>query len=284
MKIARSELEPLSEAKTFPDKIPYRSLSVKHVLELSRRFGLSSREIEIAALENDFVPERYARNMRTFSLADQAALLKAHAAVVGLGGLGGTVTEILARMGVGRLTLIDGDRFEDSNLNRQILSSIAHLGHPKTEAARQRVEQINPSVHCTAPSKFLIPENAAGLLAACDVIVDCLDNLPVRFMVEDACRHLGRPMVSAAVAGASGHVTTIFPEDRGLRLVYGEPENLPLKGAETSLGTVPFSVTFLAALECAEVAKILLGKGTLLRGRLLVADLMDGIVEVMNLR
>jgi molybdopterin/thiamine biosynthesis adenylyltransferase len=284
MKIARNDLEELSEAKTFPDKTPYRSLSVQHVLELSRRSGQSSRETEIAALENDVVPERYARNMRTFSLADQATLLKAHAGVVGLGGLGGTVTEILSRMGVGRLTLIDGDRFEDSNLNRQLLSSIAHLGYPKTEAARQRVDQINPSVHCTGPAEFLSPENAANWLASCDVVVDCLDNLPARFMVEDACRRLRRPMVSAAVAGASGHVTTIFPGDRGLRLVYGEPQNLPLKGAETSLGTVPFSVTFLAALECAEVAKILLGKGSPLRGKLLLADLMDGMVEVITLQ
>ena len=284
MKIARNDLEELSEAKTFPDKTPYRSLSVQHVLELSRRSGLSSRETEIAALENDVVPERYARNMRTFSLADQATLLKAHAGVVGLGGLGGTVTEILSRMGVGRLTLIDGDRFEDSNLNRQLLSSIALLGHPKSEAARQRVDQINPSVHCSGPAEFLSPENANDWLASCDVVVDCLDNLPARFMVEDACRRLRRPMVSAAVAGASGHVTTIFPGDRGLRLVYGEPQNLPLKGAETSLGTVPFSVTFLAALECAEVAKILLGKGSPLRGKLLLADLMDGMVEVITLQ
>jgi len=284
MKIARNDLEELSEAKTFPDKTPYRSLSVQHVLELSRRSGLSSRETEIAALENDVVPERYARNMRTFSLADQATLLKAHAGVVGLGGLGGTVTEILARMGVGHLTLIDGDRFEDSNLNRQLLSSIALLGHPKSEAARQRVDQINPSVHCSGPAEFLSPENADDWLASCDVVVDCLDNLPARFMVEDACRRLRRPMVSAAVAGASGHVTTIFPGDRGLRLVYGEPQDLPPKGAETSLGTVPFSVTFLAALECAEVAKILLGKGSPLRGKLLLADLMDGMVEVITLQ
>jgi molybdopterin/thiamine biosynthesis adenylyltransferase len=284
MKIARNDLEELSEGKTFPDKTPYRSLSVQHVLELSRRSGLSSRETEIAALENDVVPERYARNMRTFSFAEQVTFLKAHAGVVGLGGLGGTVTEILTRLGVGRLTLMDGDRFEDSNLNRQLLSSIVHLGKPKTEAARQRVLDINPSIDVTVHSRFLNPSNAAEMLAGCHVVVDCLDNLRTRFEVEDACRQLGCPMVSAAVAGAAGHVTTIFPDDPGLRLIYGEPENLPLKGAETSLGTVPFSVTLLAALECAEVAKILLGKGAPLRSKLLVADLMDGMLEVITLR
>jgi len=284
MKIMLSDLEKLTEARAFPDKTPYQSLSVKHVLELSRRSGESGREIEITALENGMVPERYARNMRTFSLGDQATLLKARAGVVGLGGLGGTVTEILARMGVGRLTLIDGDRFEDSNLNRQLFSSIAHLGSAKAEIARQRVGQINPSIDVTTHSRFLDPKDARELLDGCDVVVDCLDTLRARFEVEDACRAIDRPMVSAAVAGASGHVTTVFPEDRGLRLVYGDPQKLPLKGAEATLGTVPYAVFLLASLECAEVAKIILGRGAPLRNQLLVADLTDGVIEVMNLR
>ena len=284
MAITRSDLEVLAQIAAFPDQTPYRSISVRRIAELAQRTGACVREIEVAALENGFVPERYARNMRTFSLADQANLLKSHAGVVGLGGLGGTVTEILARMGVGRLTLIDGDRFEDSNLNRQLLSSPANLGLPKAEAAAQRVGLINPAVDMTVHACFLTAQNAAELLAGCQVVVDCLDNLRTRFEVEDACRRLGCPMVSAAVAGAAGHITAIFPEDRGLRLVYGEPENLPLKGAETALGTVPYSVAFLASLECAEVAKILLGKGSPLRDKLLVADLTEGIIEVMNLR
>jgi molybdopterin/thiamine biosynthesis adenylyltransferase len=284
MKIAFEDLRELAEAKTFPDQTPYKSLSVRDVLELSRQSGQSGREVEIAALENEIVPERYARNMRTFSPGDQAALLKAQAGVVGLGGLGGTVTEILARMGVGRLTLIDGDRFEDSNLNRQLFSSTAGLGRGKAKAARRRVGRINPSIDVTAHSQFFNPQNARALLGGCDVVVDCLDTLRCRFEVEDACRAIGRPLVSAAVAGASGHVTTIFPQDRGLRLIYGEPQNLPLKGAETTLGTVPYSVFLLASLECAEVTKIILGRGVLLRNKLLVADLADGVIEVMNLR
>jgi molybdopterin/thiamine biosynthesis adenylyltransferase len=284
MTIARSDLDVLAQDAAFPDKTPYRSLSVRRIQELAQQTGMTGREIERVALENGLVPERYARNMRTFSLSDQAALLKSHAGVVGLGGLGGTVTEILARMGVGRLTLIDGDRFEDSNLNRQLLSSLANLSMPKADAAAQRVRQINPSTDVTVHACFLTAENATGLLAGCDVVVDCLDNLRTRFEVEDACRLIGCPMISAAVAGASGHITAIFPQDRGLRLVYGEPESLPLKGAETSLGTVPYSVAFLASLECAEVAKILLGRGSLLRDKLLVADLTEGIIDVMNLR
>ncbi|HEX5679710.1 MAG TPA: HesA/MoeB/ThiF family protein [Desulfobacterales bacterium] len=284
MKIARSELEQLAEVKTFPDQTPYKSLSVHHVLELSRRPGPSGREIEISALENGIVPERYARNMRTFSLEEQAALLQARVGVVGLGGLGGTVAEVLARMGVGHLRLVDGDRFEESNLNRQLLSTVESLGQLKSEAARERVGRINPSVDINALAEFVTAENAGAVIEGCNVVVDCLDNLRTRFVVEDACRRIGCPLVSAAVAGASGHVTTIFPEDTGLRLIYGEPGQLPLKGAETALGTLPHAVVFLATLECAEVVKVILKKGSLLRHKLLVADLMDGIVEVMNLR
>ena len=284
MTIIRNDLEALAQPAAFPDQTPYRSLSVRQVRELAQRSGETGRAIELAALESGIIPERYARNLRTFTPDDQAVLLKSRAGVVGLGGLGGTVTEILARMGVGRLTLIDGDRFEDSNLNRQLLSSSANLGRPKAEAASERVAQINPSVDATVHACFLTEGNAAELLAGCDVVVDCLDNLRTRFEVEDACRRIGCPMVSAAVAGTSGHLTAIFPQDRGLRLVYGEPGGLPLKGAETALGTLPYAVAFLASLECAEAAKILLGKGSPLRDKLLVADLMEGIIEVMNLR
>jgi molybdopterin/thiamine biosynthesis adenylyltransferase len=278
------DMTRLATHRQFPDQTPYRSISVEHVQRLAAESGASGREVEIAALENGIVPERYARNMRTFSLKDQAALLRARVGVVGLGGLGGTVVEVLARMGVGHLRLVDGDRFEDSNLNRQVLSTIEGFGQLKSEAARARVARINPSVDVAALSEFVTAENAEVVLAGCDVVVDCLDNLRTRFVVEDACRRIGCPLVSAAVAGASGHVTTIFPEDTGLRLIYGEPGQLPLKGAETALGTLPHAVVFLATLECAEVVKVILKKGSLLRHKLLVADLMDGIVEVMNLR
>ena len=284
MTIPIDDITRLATHKQFPDKTPYQSISVEHVQRLAAESGESGREVEIAVLENSIVPERYARNMRTCSLEDQAALLRARVGVVGLGGLGGTVAEVLARMGVGRLRLVDGDRFEDSNLNRQLLCTVEGLGQLKSEAARVRVGRINPSVDVTALTEFVTAENAGDVLGGCDVVVDCLDNLRTRFVVEDACRRIGCPLVSAAVAGASGHVTTIFPEDTGLRLIYGEPEQLPLKGAEASLGTLPYTVVFLATLECAEVIKVILKKDSLLRHKLLVADLMDGIVEVMNLR
>jgi molybdopterin-synthase adenylyltransferase len=284
MPLPIEEIRRLSDSRTFPDEVPYAGLSAGHVRALAAASGCHGRDIELICLEHDIVPERYARNMRSYSPADQAALLRARVGVVGLGGLGGTVTEVLARLGVGRLLLIDGDRFEESNLNRQLLSATDLLGTPKADAARRRVEEVNPSVEVVALPHFLTPENAGQSLQGCNVVVDCLDNLPDRFLIEDACRRNGCPLVSAAVAGASGHVTTIFPEDPGLRLVYGEPQRLPRKGAETSLGTLPYAVVFLATLECAETAKVILKKGGLLRDKLLIADLNEMMVEVVALR
>jgi molybdopterin-synthase adenylyltransferase len=211
-------------------------------------------------------------------------LLRARVSIVGLGGLGGGVTEILARIGIGRLNLIDGDDFEDSNLNRQFLSTCDLLATPKAQAAVQRVHQINPSVEVLHHRRFLTQENSLDLLAESDLVVDCLDNLKTRFELEHACKKIRAPLVSAAVAGSSGQLTTIFPDDNGFRLIYGDPHQAPLKGAETALGTMPYSVTTLAALECAEVVKVLLNRGTLLRNRLLIADLMDATFDIVSLQ
>ena len=272
-----------AQPKEFPDKTSYNSISISRTVQISKAMGVSSRQIEIVALENGVVPERYVRNMRTFSPRDQIALLNARVSIVGLGGLGGAVVEILARIGIGKLNVIDGDRFEESNLNRQFLSTPAQMSKSKAEAAAQRIKTLNSAVAVNAHSRFLDTENGAALLRHSDVCVDCLDNLKTRFMLERLCKQIRSPLVSAAVAGASGQLTTIFPEDQGLKLIYGAEEKVPPKGAETALGTVPYAVTFLAALECAEVIKVIQDKPGLLRNKLLVADLDDAVIDTVTL-
>ena len=277
------EIELLSTAKSFPDDEGYRSLSVENILKLANKYVVPGKDVEINALEHDIVPERYVRNMKMFSLRDQATLLKSSVGIVGLGGLGGGVTEILARVGVGTLTLIDGDAFEDNNLNRQILSRQDLLEKPKAEAAIQRVKAINSSTVIRHHTAFLSEETGENLLGDPNVVVDCLDNLHTRMVLERVAKKIGIPMVSAAVAGSSGHVTTIFPEDYGLRSIYGETVDPTLKGAEASLGCLPHAVTLLASLESSEVIKILLKSGKLSRNTLLVVDLLDNTFDVLQL-
>ncbi|MFC1488718.1 ThiF family adenylyltransferase [Thermodesulfobacteriota bacterium] len=279
----RDEIIMLSESRQFPDDTSYRSLAVETVVNLSGKFGIPGQHVEIVALEEGIVPERYARNMKTFSPRDQATLLKSQVSVVGLGGLGGAVIEILARVGIGTLKLIDGDTFEDSNLNRQFLSAPDMLENSKAKTAAKRVNWINASVVVQTYFENLTETNAIEYVDNSDVVVDCLDNLKTRFVLESASKKIGSPFVSSAVAGVSGHVTTIFPEDEGLVLIYGKDGSLVPKGAEASLGCLPQAVTVLAALECSEVIKIILNRGDTLRNRLLIIDLMDNTLEVLKL-
>jgi molybdopterin-synthase adenylyltransferase len=278
-----SSIKKAAIKNTMPDDVHYTCISTEHVANVARHFKVNGRDIEIAALEQHIVPDRYVRNMKTLSPKDQITLLKSRVCVVGLGGLGGVLVEILARIGIGNLNLIDGDTFEDSNLNRQFLSSHALLKTNKTKAAEKRINEINPSIAVQCHFEYLNESNAERLVKNSHVVVDCLDNIPSRFLLEKTSKKIGVPLVSAAVAGVSGHLTSIFPEDKGLRLIYGNAETLTQKGAEVSLGTLPQAVTLIAATEASEVIKIILGKGLLLRNKLFVVDLMDNTLDVLSL-
>ena len=277
------DIRRLAVAGRTPSGESYRGLPADAVVDLSRRYDLHGWQIEVQALAEGIVPQRYTRNISAFSIQDQSDLLASKVAVIGLGGLGGTVTEILARTGVGRLRLVDADRFDDSNFNRQLLSSMSLRGTPKAEAAVRRVAAVNPSVEVDPQPCRLDSGNAREIIADADVVVDCLDNLPSRFTLEAACRHCRRPLVSAAIAGQSGHVTTIMPEDRGLSQLFGPPEAERPPGAELRLGNLAATVTTLAALECAEVVKLVLRRPGILQNRLLVVDLTDYTFETVSL-
>ena len=277
------EIKKYAKPKSYPDDDAYVGISVEHVVRISEQFEVPGKDVEISALEAGIVPERYARNMKSYTLDEQIALLKSTVGVVGLGGLGGGVTEILARSGVGTLHLMDGDSFEDHNLNRQLLSRQSLLRTPKAQAAVMRVKDINSSVAVRYFESFLTEENGGDLIGGSNVAVDCLDSLYTRIILEKITKSLDIPLVSAAVAGGSGHVTTIFPEDPGLKLIYGDKVDPALKGAEASLGCLPQAVSLLSSIECSEVLKILLKKENVARNKLIVVDLQDNAFDVLQL-
>ena len=174
--------------KKFPDGSLYTSISIEHIINLSNFFQLSGHHIEITALDENIIPEHYVRNMKTFSPKDQSILLCSRASIVGLGGLGGAVTEILARIGIGTLTLIEADTFEENNLNRQFLSTHRLLDTSKTKAAIKRVRDINPTISVEGYDELLDHDNAESLTEHSDVIVDCLDNIQTRFLLESVAK------------------------------------------------------------------------------------------------
>jgi molybdopterin/thiamine biosynthesis adenylyltransferase len=273
-----------SRLLTLPDGSNRNIISLPDTADIAQRSGRTRKEIDILALEQSIVPERYIRNMDALSMKDQITLLRSRVCIVGLGGLGGSVVETLARIGVGAMTVIDGDMFEESNLNRQVLSSEHNLSQTKTAAALEKILTVNSSILIQDHTEKMDQENAVHFLEHTDIAVDCLDNIQARFVLEKAAKKAGIPMVSAAVAGFSGQITAIFPEDRGLELVYGPEQSLSAtRGAETTLGNLAFTVSLVASLECAEVVKILLNKNSDLRNQLLIIDLKEPTFERIRL-
>ncbi len=272
-------------ARTKPraDGTSYQSLAYEDELQLARSHGVPAREVQIAALHGEIVPERYCRNQHSLSCREQISLLTSRVAVIGQGGLGGMVTEILARIGVGALTLVDGDIFEESNLNRQLLSTMDALGRNKAETGKIRAAAINPAVEVEAVTDFFTRDNGHAILSGADLAVDCLDSIASRFILEDACRTRRIPLVSAAIGGTAGQALVIFPEDTGLRTIYGPPETAADKGLETRLGTLPYTAVFMAAVECAETVSLLCRSSTVLRNTLLIADLEEKSFEKIPL-
>jgi molybdopterin-synthase adenylyltransferase len=131
---------------------------------------------------------------------------------------------------------------------------------------------------------FLEPDNAKDLIASSGLVVDCLDNIPSRFALETAAKYAGMPMVSAAIAGLSGHLTTIFPNDKGLVNIYGPEDQVTATGGvELELGCLAPGVNLVASLACTETVKVLLKRNHILSGRLLVVDLSDYTFETLKL-
>lgn len=247
--------------------------------EAANRFGLTYGAIEETALEINLLPLRYQRNRQTITTAQQLHLFRSSVAVVGCGGLGGSVIEALARLGIGQITVVDPDVFEEHNLNRQLLSTLAMLGKPKVEAAVERIKEINPAVTVTPIMKTFTKENGAELLKGVNVVVDALDSIPIRLDLGDICKQWKIPLVHGSIAGWYGQVATQFPGEDILGKIY--PRGAGKKGIETELGILSFTAGFVASIEAAEVCKILLDEGTSLKQRMLSINLLDmEIVEV----
>ena len=224
---------------------------------------------------------RYDRNMQALSAEECAALAEKWIAVVGCGGLGGLVIEALARIGVGHLRVIDGDVFEESNLNRQLLCTEATLGREKALVAAERVNSINSEVQVEPTVAFLVEDNASDLLGGVDCVVDCLDNMEARFWMAHVCQNLGIPVVYGAIAGWFGQVCTVHPGDVSFVSIYGEPFG---ESQHKKLGNLPFTAYSIASLQASEAIKVVLGKPGQIRNRLLMVDLLDGSVDDVELK
>jgi molybdopterin/thiamine biosynthesis adenylyltransferase len=241
--------------------------------KVAHHFKLDVRRVEEIALQLGIVPSRYQRNQPLLSCQDQLCLLSSHVAVIGCGGLGGHVIEGLARLGVGQLTVIDPDVFEENNLNRQLLATFATLGRHKVDVAVERVAHINPVVTVTSWRRAFSHLEGAEMLSGATVVVDALDNIAARLDLSALCRDLDMPLVHGAIDGYYGQVLSLLPPDYGIETLYAD--KVATKRLYSGQGNPSFTPAVVAALEVSEVVKIILGRGVSLRHRLLNVNLLD---------
>ena len=218
----------------------------------------------------------FLRNIPALSEEEQKLLGQKHVLVLGCGGLGGTVIEHLVRLGVGEITAVDGDVLEESNLNRQLLSVRTELGKSKAIVAKERARAIRPEVRFSAVSEWFDEENAAALLENIDLVVDGLDNVSARLLMERFCGERGISIVHGAVQGWVGQVSVIPPRSGLLtRLYAGQNQN----GDKSCLG---FAAAFVASVQCAQAVKLLCGRKAELENQLFLADLEKMKLETID--
>ncbi len=216
------------------------------------KFSVTFTKIEEIALVNGFYPMRYQRQRNLIRGRGQLQLLKSRVAVVGCGGLGGHIFEMLVRLGVGNLVVIDPDFFVESNLNRQLLATVATLGRYKVEVARERGEMINPVVAVEVLSQSFQSDRGAQLLSSCDLVFDALDSIPLRLQLADLCSSFEIVLIHGAVAGWYGQVAPVPPASGIMGQIYQNSglESQNGRVAEEGGNLAP-TVNLVAALEVA---------------------------------
>jgi len=218
------------------------------------------------------VSDRYSRQVVLPEVGEggQARLAAASVAVVGAGGLGCALLGYLAAAGVGRLTIVDHDSVEESNLHRQPLYRMSDLGKPKAEAARAALIALNPEVRIEPLCERLTPANAAGLVATADVVVDAADSFAVSYVLSDACQHAAKPLVSASVLGLSGYVGAFCGGAPSYRAVF--PELPRQAGSCAESGVLGTAVGVMGTLQAHLTLALLLKLEPSVLGRLISVD------------
>jgi adenylyltransferase/sulfurtransferase len=219
--------------------------------------------------------QRYSRHIILPEVggAGQEKLLAAKVFIVGAGGLGSPVGYYLAAAGVGDLAIIDNDIVELSNLQRQIVHSTKTLGVPKVDSAKAALEALNPDTKVRPIRERLTRNNITEFIKDYDIVVDCSDNFPTRFLVNDACVLLKKRLVSGALLKFEGQLTTVIPgAGHCYRCLFEDMPPAKIMNSLQAGGVVGPIPGVIGTLQALEVIKLILGKGQILKERLLIFD------------
>ncbi|GIQ69652.1 molybdenum cofactor biosynthesis protein MoeB [Xylanibacillus composti] len=228
--------------------------------------------------------ERYSRQLLLpeIGIAGQKRLACAKVLFIGAGGLGSPASLYLAAAGVGTIGLVDCDRVDRSNLHRQILHDDASIGMAKTRSARQRLIQMNPEVQVIEHEAMITSANAFELIALYDLVINGSDNFPTRYLVNDACVLLGKPLVDASILKWEGSVSVFMPGQGCYRCLYPQPPKPGTVPSCAEAGIVGAVAGIMGSYQALEAVKVLLGLDSVLANKTIMMDLLAGTIHTIK--
>ncbi|MBT3354238.1 MAG: molybdopterin-synthase adenylyltransferase MoeB [Candidatus Scalindua sp.] len=230
---------------------------------------------------SEFTDEQIDRYSRHIILPEvggkgQKKLLESKVFLVGAGGLGSPAAFYLAAAGIGKIGISDNDDVDFSNLQRQILHSTKDVGRPKVQSAKETLEALNPDIEVVPYTERLNSENIIDIIKDYDVILDGSDNFPTRYLVNDACVMLGKPLSHGSIFRFDGQATTILPgQGPCYRCLYESPPPPDLVPSCQEAGVLGIIAGIIGVVQATEVIKLRLEKGELLNGKLLLYDSLN---------
>ncbi len=230
--------------------------------------------------------ERYSRHIILPEVGGkgQRKLLDSKVFLVGAGGLGSPAAFYLAAAGIGKIGISDNDDVDFSNLQRQILHSTKDVGRPKAQSAKETLENLNPDIEVVPYPMRLNSENIIDIIKDYDVILDGSDNFPTRYLVNDACVMLGKPLSHGSIFRFDGQATTILPgQGPCYRCLYETPPPPDLVPSCQEAGVLGVIAGIIGVIQATEVIKLVLGKGNLLNGKLLLYDSLNMDFKKLNI-
>lgn len=219
--------------------------------------------------------ERYARHitLKELGVEGQKKLLDSKVLMIGAGGLGAPAAMYLAAAGVGTIGIADFDNVDPSNLQRQLLHSTADVGRPKVRSAAETIRSINPDVNVVTYNTYVTGKNIAGLISGYDFILDCADNFPTKFLINDACVLARKPFCHAGVLRFEGQLMTYVPgHGPCYRCIFEAPPPEGEVPGCREVGIMGATAGVIGSMQALEAIKYITGQGELLTGSMLVFD------------
>ena len=246
-----------------------------------------SKDIKFNFLNSD-EEERYQKHLTLKEIGYEGQLNLKNSSVlcIGAGGLGSSVLLYMAAAGIGKIGIVDNDHVEKSNLQRQIIHETNTVGNLKIDSARERIKKFNPNTELSTFAERINPNNALEIIREFDVVCDCSDNFGTRYLINDACIILNKPLVFGSVQGFEGQVSVFNLQENSPNLRDLLPKS-PLQNAIPSCaeyGVVGVSTGLIGILQVNEIIKIILKKGKILDGQILIFDLLNMNMKKLHLK